>query len=329
MHTSSFHDQPVDDSVTALLVDESITIRVLYGNLLRDEGYQVIEAETIAAAEVLAQEQLPSVMVISDQLPDGRGSDLVLRLQQDLETAAILMILFSKQGAVDDEVLESGALDLLYKDDSAETFLRRMGNFRRYIVAQRRRCQMQCVAQEQQGAVRPESQWVPTDINKLVEDVLILQDIAIRRAGISVEKEIELESKAPVLPRNQLLQAINNLVKNSCEAVNEYSEQEPDLQGHIELKIERQQRAKGACLIISVVDNGIGLDPQQMDQVLQFGYTTKQKGSGFGLYATARFIEEKGGEVAIESEGVGRGCRVALTIPLNREQGGDNRHEQH
>jgi len=76
-------------------------------------------------------------------------------------------------------------------------------------------------------------------------------------------------------------------------------------------------------LSIFVEDNGIGIAPEDLERVLApFGrvgspYTSREQGTGLGLYITRILIELHGGTLTIESE-MGRGTRVAARFPAER-----------
>jgi sensor histidine kinase regulating citrate/malate metabolism len=68
-------------------------------------------------------------------------------------------------------------------------------------------------------------------------------------------------------------------------------------------------------LRLSVRDNGAGFNAEQHSHMFQFGYSTKTRGSGFGLHATALFAQEMGGSITLESEGINRGALLSIELP--------------
>ena len=65
---------------TVLLVDDDPVVLVLLTALLQAEGWQVAEASSLADAEQALQAAAPDVVVLDEQLPDGRGTALAARL---------------------------------------------------------------------------------------------------------------------------------------------------------------------------------------------------------------------------------------------------------
>jgi len=172
------------------------------------------------------------------------------------------------------------------------------------------------IIQVQQGAARPESMNVACDLNKVVEDVLVMQATGLKRAEIEVEQAIPSEVGEPELPRNQLLQAVNNLIKNSFESIMQQKEADSALRGRLSVRALRVDEGGETVVHFVVADNGVGMSEALLTEVLTFGFTTKSKGSGFGLHATVNFIESIGGRVRIESPGEGLGATVTLVLPL-------------
>ncbi len=73
---------------------------------------------------------------------------------------------------------------------------------------------------------------------------------------------------------------------------------------------------------ISVIDNGIGIPPEEQvsifDKFYQVGHTTKgvREGTGLGLAITARLIAEHGGAIRVKSE-IGVGSAFTFTLPIS------------
>lgn len=68
--------------------------------------------------------------------------------------------------------------------------------------------------------------------------------------------------------------------------------------------------------LISIEDNGIGIDPNYLPQVFDmfFRATSKSEGSGLGLYIVKQTVQQIGGKIAVESA-VGEWTRFQITIP--------------
>ena len=88
----------------------------------------------------------------------------------------------------------------------------------------------------------------------------------------------------------QITQAFTNIIKNAVEAVN--SRPNPS----ILVKLYEANKK----LIISIIDNGIGIDDKKITKLFEPYYTTKEKGTGLGLSIVKKIIEDHGGFIKIE-----------------------------
>jgi len=69
-------------------------------------------------------------------------------------------------------------------------------------------------------------------------------------------------------------------------------------------------------LRIEVIDNGVGIALENLEKIFQHGFTTKEKGHGFGLHSSALAAKDMGGSLAAHSNGVGQGATFTLELPL-------------
>ena len=82
--------------------------------------------------------------------------------------------------------------------------------------------------------------------------------------------------------------------------------------------IDNQQ----STIEVSVADSGIGIDPEDQEQIFEDFYqvysqaTGKIPGTGLGLPLTRRLVELQGGRIRVESDGAGRGSTFSFTLPL-------------
>jgi signal transduction histidine kinase len=69
-----------------------------------------------------------------------------------------------------------------------------------------------------------------------------------------------------------------------------------DVDGMRELVI-KSQRLENGHLLVSVSDIGVGLPPQQADQIFNAFFTTKRHGTGMGLPISRSIVESHGGRL--------------------------------
>ena len=70
---------------------------------------------------------------------------------------------------------------------------------------------------------------------------------------------------------------------------------------------------------ISVIDNGVGIPPENLTRIFAHGFTTRKDGHGFGLHSGAIAAKEMGGSLHAHSDGPGRGATFTLSLPLQQK----------
>ncbi len=70
---------------------------------------------------------------------------------------------------------------------------------------------------------------------------------------------------------------------------------------------------------IEILDSGIGVLPENKNKMFTYGFTTKKTGHGFGLHTAALIVNELGGSLSVESEGMEKGTKFFLDIPYRTQ----------
>ena len=144
------------------------------------------------------------------------------------------------------------------------------------------------------------------DVADLVEDSLRLNAGAFVRHGVTLKREYADELPITV-DKHKVLQILVNLVRNAKYACDESGRQDKLLT----LRVE----ATTTGARISIIDNGIGIAPENMGRLFHHGFTTRQSGHGFGLHSGAVAAQELGGALRAESAGLGQGAAFILDLP--------------
>src|SRR5438046_6324888 len=97
------------------------------------------------------------------------------------------------------------------------------------------------------------------DVNEVIREMVLLLSSEITRHSISVRAELAADLPQVMGDRVQLQQVMMNLITNSIDAMK-------DVDGTRELAI-KSQRAEHEQLMVRVSDTGVGLPPQQADQI--------------------------------------------------------------
>jgi two-component system sensor histidine kinase HydH len=107
----------------------------------------------------------------------------------------------------------------------------------------------------------------------------------------------------PVLLDSRLFQEVlQNLARNAVQAMPHG--------GRLELLTYQASD----CVVLELIDNGIGMDAATKNRMFEVFFSTKPGGSGLGLPTVKKIVEAHGGTIACESE-PGKGTRFRLNLP--------------
>ena len=137
------------------------------------------------------------------------------------------------------------------------------------------------------------------DINELLENAV---NVAALSFSVLVER---CYADLPVVRCNpqQLKQVFLNLLLNALQAVGDY--------GQIRLATEVSDRG----VIVTVEDDGCGIDEQTVGRIFDPFFTTRPagEGTGMGLALSYQIVRNHGGEICVDSvRGVGTSVRIEL-----------------
>lgn len=108
-------------------------------------------------------------------------------------------------------------------------------------------------------------------------------------------------------------QVLVNLLKNSLEAMAQYRDSLPPEASWTPDVLVRLTRGEEGTAV-TVEDNGPGMSPEMLADPFQPFVTTKEGGSGIGLFISRQIVRLHGGEMQLSGLG-GRGLRVVITLP--------------
>jgi len=142
---------------------------------------------------------------------------------------------------------------------------------------------------------------------ELLEDTLRLNDNPREQQLVSIQREF---AEVPRInaERHKILQILVNLVRNAQLACIESQRADKLLVLRTACSDERLQ--------ISVIDNGVGIAPENLNRIFAHGFTTRKDGHGFGLHSSALAARELGGSLQAHSDGPGCGATFVLELPL-------------
>jgi C4-dicarboxylate-specific signal transduction histidine kinase len=144
------------------------------------------------------------------------------------------------------------------------------------------------------------------DVNEIIREMVVLLRGETTRYSIAVRTDLMADLPHVMGDRLQLQQVLMNLIVNSIDAMREVN-------GTRQLII-RSQQAEDGQLLVSVSDTGVGLPPQQAEQIFNPFFTTKPQGTGMGLRISRSIMEAHGGRLWAATNS-SRGATFHLTLP--------------
>jgi signal transduction histidine kinase len=147
------------------------------------------------------------------------------------------------------------------------------------------------------------------DINRLIEQTLLLNSNLLKICGVKVEKELDPSLPELVGSEDQLQQVFMNLVSNAAEAM--------EASGGGILKVTSKLLTSEDKIQINVSDTGPGIAYVNISKLFEPFFTTKKKGKGVGLGLSVAYgiIQEHGGSIFVRSA-LGNGATFQVRLPL-------------
>ncbi|WP_145169276.1 sensor histidine kinase [Rubripirellula lacrimiformis] len=144
----------------------------------------------------------------------------------------------------------------------------------------------------------------PTDLTELVQDVIAM----VGTVGKFRCKSIIPHTEGPVIAEvnaQEIRQVVLNLLTNALESV--------DVDGAVQVQVRGDQ--DGAMIVVE--DNGCGMSEEVIQHLFEPFFTRRRDGTGtgLGLSITYRIISQHGGSLTPQSDGVGKGSRMELSLP--------------
>jgi len=155
----------------------------------------------------------------------------------------------------------------------------------------------------------------PISVVQVIDGALENTASVISGAGFRVEVEVE-PNLPPVNGDSETLsQCLQNLVTNAVK----YGGSEQWLA----IRAGSERTPKGQEIAITVEDHGIGIQPEDMQQIFEPFYrspavASQVHGTGLGLALAKSFAEALGGRLTVESE-VGKGSAFTIHLPVASE----------
>ena len=154
-------------------------------------------------------------------------------------------------------------------------------------------------------------------LHSFLED--LIKDVKIQ--PLFAEIKIDFSAKAPLdqvlVDSDHLRQVCLNLLINAADAI---KSSDNATNGHIrittsiKLPTDTDSLTASSMIKIQIRDNGKGISEEELENIFDPFYTTKDDGTGLGLYICKEIIERHNGRIWAESE-LDKGSKFIIEIP--------------
>jgi signal transduction histidine kinase len=145
-------------------------------------------------------------------------------------------------------------------------------------------------------------------VNKLISDIMILFESEAIFRNLEIETVYECVNEKLYIDIKQIKQVLVNIIKNAIEAIDE---SQNNLKGNIRILTKN---INGNAVIL-IVDNGIGMKKETIDQLFKPFFSTKETGTGIGLTVCKKIIEDHGGNIFVSST-PNHGTSFQIELPI-------------
>jgi PAS domain S-box-containing protein len=151
----------------------------------------------------------------------------------------------------------------------------------------------------------------PVDLNETAREVLALSSSDLQRRQVTAHTDFDDGLPWVRGDRVQLQQVILNLVLNAADAMGGAEDGPRDLW----LTTTRDEADR---IVLSVRDSGVGIEPEELEQLFNAFYTTKPQGMGIGLSISRSIIQAHEGRLWASAND-GPGATFSFSIPCPPE----------
>lgn len=144
----------------------------------------------------------------------------------------------------------------------------------------------------------------PCDLEAVLNRSLELMQPEIKRLGIAVTRRYQLNGRVLSADQDLLHQAFLNILLNAVQAMPQGGE----------LTVATEPGPHGQGGIIRFIDDGEGINPENLKKIFNPFFTTKERGSGLGLPIVRSIVEAHRGTLKISSA-AGEGTTVRIILP--------------
>lgn len=147
-------------------------------------------------------------------------------------------------------------------------------------------------------------------INDIIKDLVLLVESEALSRQIEIETALDNSTPKIIGDSGQLKQVFINIIKNAFDALS------PG--GKILIKTKTLWNESENFVQISINDTGAGVDEEVIKNMFNPFFTTKENGTGLGMFTSKKIIDNHKGRIKIKSE-PGKGTTVNVLLPVEQQ----------
>ncbi len=148
----------------------------------------------------------------------------------------------------------------------------------------------------------------PTDINVLVDELIILLHARAVKQSIRISREFDHESLEINVDKHQAKQAFMNVMLNAFHAMPKGGKLK------VSIQVNHSSKKHPDAVMFSFSDTGIGIPPENLSKVFDYFFTSRQGGTGLGLAVTQQIVQGHNGDIEVKSQ-PGKGTTISIFLP--------------
>ncbi len=305
--------------VATIAQGHDITARKLLEEELQQRTYALGESNSLLEEEMAERQMAQEALAVKQMQMEALNSSLQERVVEalaELRQRDQMMISQSRQAAMGEMIgniahqwrQPLNALSMLLANiQMAHLYNEITADFMKSVLDKGNQLiqKMSTTINDFRNFFLPDKEAVSFSANSQINHALSLVGAGLNSQNIQIQLEAECEMQMTGLP-NEYSQVILNLLSNAREAIKENNIPEGII------KIRLFEREGFACAAVS--DNGGGIPADVIDKIFEPYFSTKEMGTGIGLYMS-KMIIERSMNGTIEAHNIDGGAEFVVSIP--------------
>ncbi len=300
LQKSAIQSLPADISALYDALENGKTVRDL------EQPLEIVNRRLITAisTSILYNEkgEIDSAFAVIKDLTEKRNLEETLQRKEKLTAMGQLAsgVAHEIRNPLNAIGVISQRLNLEFKVKSEEEEYHELTN----LMVQEVRRINQIIEQFLKFARPPQLVLMPTNLVELLESTISFIRSEAEARNVKILSDFQ---SIPVLllDQNQIKQALQNILRNSLEAI--------EGSGTIEV---RTIMINSSEVAIEIIDSGEGMNKETLSKIFNLYFTTKPKGTGLGLSLVHQIISQHNGRIEVGSE-PGQGTRFVIYLPIS------------